>query len=418
MTNDSLIEQIRLLRFPDACSDKLSQVNNNVVDACINIIRQHAAAPEYIPAMTHADEAIAAMGGDGGVAGNGFQSGIGEGSRGSNPTPPTPCPTCTADPDYAPCANCLTKDRTSEIRDNDKNPPATLSMGKAYILAGVRLIEAAGKEFEEIQDGLAEIISTPPMAPLLDDVVSEVLSAVLIADDSKQRREYVTDALLPYFAKTEPVIGRCRGRSRSAFQISLRRRQGLQVFRASGPLSAPRPCVPERGDEMQIDERAFEAFMRATHENGPTGLGLRKCLEAYEAAKETHQPVGVTEVDKAVAHLASLGGSKTDWRWCHSNPEEAAALIDRLNATITTKRESSNQSNEVKDAIKLLRMVEAMRDRIPDFNTGLNVVREMVPCLPCEDDDSLPTDNIIQVHLKHVLDAAVTLINVIEGGSK
>lgn len=38
----------------------------------------------------------------------------------------------------------------------------------------------------------------------------------------------------------------------------------------------------------QISEKAFEAFMLAMHENGVTGLGMRKNLEAYEAA---HAPV-------------------------------------------------------------------------------------------------------------------------------
>lgn len=35
----------------------------------------------------------------------------------------------------------------------------------------------------------------------------------------------------------------------------------------------------------KIDEKAFEDFMLAYHEHGGTGLGFRKCLEAYEAAK-------------------------------------------------------------------------------------------------------------------------------------
>lgn len=36
-----------------------------------------------------------------------------------------------------------------------------------------------------------------------------------------------------------------------------------------------------------IQEPAFEAFMLAYHEYGGTGLGFRKCLAAYEAAKIT-----------------------------------------------------------------------------------------------------------------------------------
>lgn len=36
---------------------------------------------------------------------------------------------------------------------------------------------------------------------------------------------------------------------------------------------------------MQISDRAFEAFMLTMHEYGHTGLGIRRCLEVYEAAK-------------------------------------------------------------------------------------------------------------------------------------
>lgn len=46
---------------------------------------------------------------------------------------------------------------------------------------------------------------------------------------------------------------------------------------------------------MSIDEKAFEAFMLAYHGNGGTGLGLRKCLEAYEAAKASGQPIRCKE---------------------------------------------------------------------------------------------------------------------------
>ena len=35
-----------------------------------------------------------------------------------------------------------------------------------------------------------------------------------------------------------------------------------------------------------IDEKAFQAFMLAVHEHGPSGLGYRKALEAYEAAMQ------------------------------------------------------------------------------------------------------------------------------------
>lgn len=46
---------------------------------------------------------------------------------------------------------------------------------------------------------------------------------------------------------------------------------------------------------MGIDEKAFEAFMLAHHKNGGTGLGFRKSLEAYEAAKSVEQPVAITD---------------------------------------------------------------------------------------------------------------------------
>ncbi len=40
---------------------------------------------------------------------------------------------------------------------------------------------------------------------------------------------------------------------------------------------------------MIIDEKAFEAFMLAYHEYGGTGLGFRKCLQAYEDAKQSNK---------------------------------------------------------------------------------------------------------------------------------
>lgn len=40
-----------------------------------------------------------------------------------------------------------------------------------------------------------------------------------------------------------------------------------------------------------VIDNAFESFMLAVHENGTSGLGLRKALRAYESAK-TRQPVG------------------------------------------------------------------------------------------------------------------------------
>lgn len=64
------------------------------------------------------------------------------------------------------------------------------------------------------------------------------------------------------------------------------------------------------------DETAFNAFMLAYHEHGPTGLGFRKCLEAYDAAKASQpaqgmvneQPVKFTPVrdDKLIALLEKL----------------------------------------------------------------------------------------------------------------
>lgn len=51
---------------------------------------------------------------------------------------------------------------------------------------------------------------------------------------------------------------------------------------------------------MKIDEKAFEAFMLAINEKGPTGLGYRACLEAYEAAKLTHQPDESSEIAKLI----------------------------------------------------------------------------------------------------------------------
>lgn len=49
---------------------------------------------------------------------------------------------------------------------------------------------------------------------------------------------------------------------------------------------------------MPIDEKAFEAFMTAYWCHGPSGLGFRKCLDAYEAAKASEQPVELPERDK------------------------------------------------------------------------------------------------------------------------
>lgn len=38
-----------------------------------------------------------------------------------------------------------------------------------------------------------------------------------------------------------------------------------------------------------VDEKGFQAFMLALHEYGHTGLGIKKCLAAYEAAKSDKQ---------------------------------------------------------------------------------------------------------------------------------
>lgn len=52
---------------------------------------------------------------------------------------------------------------------------------------------------------------------------------------------------------------------------------------------------------MGIDETAFQVFMLAMHENGTSGLGMMKNLEAYEAAKES--PSEHTQDAHSVEHV-------------------------------------------------------------------------------------------------------------------
>lgn len=103
-----------------------------------------------------------------------------------------------------------------------------------------------------------------------------------------------------------------------------------------------------------LDEKAFakavEAIVDFRSNNGTHWSleALQVFTEAYESARTIPAPAPadqrgeISDVDKAVAHLATIGGSKTDWMWCYENPKEAAALIDRLNSAISpTVREYS-----------------------------------------------------------------------------
>lgn len=63
----------------------------------------------------------------------------------------------------------------------------------------------------------------------------------------------------------------------------------------NGPskISGDQPVLnrPISSTSTLIQQPAFEAFMTAYHEHGGTGLGFRKCLREYEAAKSSEIPV-------------------------------------------------------------------------------------------------------------------------------
>lgn len=63
---------------------------------------------------------------------------------------------------------------------------------------------------------------------------------------------------------------------------------------------------------MSINEKAFEAFMLAYHENGGTGLGFRKCLEAYETAKPKPDDAMVERLQNYVDAKSEVSGLHHD----------------------------------------------------------------------------------------------------------
>ena len=106
-------------------------------------------------------------------------------------------------------------------------------------------------------------------------------------------------------------------------------------------------------------------------------------VDRARPVREAQQPVGVTELDKSVAHLASLGDSKCDWMWCYENPKDAAALIDRLNATIAPERESSGEA-----------YIEALT---PNAETKAAYIGEFKFDIELDDEDGNPFSHAVTV---------------------
>lgn len=108
---------------------------------------------------------------------------------------------------------------------------------------------------------------------------------------------------------------------------------------------------------MSIDERAFEAFMLAHHENGGTGLGFRKSLEAYEAAK-TEQPNGYAAlVDDVEEYL--------HWRKVNPQIKGGENYLKRFHQSIAAPmRESGDPAYEY--ACRLFKTLAPQCEPLPN----------------------------------------------------
>lgn len=62
-------------------------------------------------------------------------------------------------------------------------------------------------------------------------------------------------------------------------------------------------------DKPIVDNDAFQAFMLAMHEYGTSAIGIRKCLAAYEAAKQPYKHSEVT--DEKGRPMTYWGGNPT-----------------------------------------------------------------------------------------------------------
>lgn len=111
---------------------------------------------------------------------------------------------------------------------------------------------------------------------------------------------------------------------------------------------------------MLIDESAFKAFMAAYHEHGGTGLGFRKCLVAYEAAKDTNLPVSIhrpeqcKQTDTLIELMGDLlcdayeaGIKREGWAF--------KAAKDKLRAAVQEQRGEIPVNKQLYDALVALR---------------------------------------------------------------
>lgn len=94
-----------------------------------------------------------------------------------------------------------------------------------------------------------------------------------------------------------------------------------------------------RNQSMEIEQKAFEAFMLAYHEHGGTGLGFRKCLAAYEAAKQsTQQPdLSITDRNKIAVYNAEIEGAKRGLSTQNLSYDEAHGHNWKENPTKTSE---------------------------------------------------------------------------------
>lgn len=80
-----------------------------------------------------------------------------------------------------------------------------------------------------------------------------------------------------------------------------------------------------------IDEKAFEAFMLAVHEHGPTGLGYRKALQAYESARTDAGGVD-NQYKKQVLGQATITISRQEYESLKRTPprDDARVLVELI----------------------------------------------------------------------------------------